>query len=168
MGKLIVFALTLYSGLASAYPCPGVVQAEPQAGQLQAWMARWQGRMQVGECQVEITACDLNQGAGSSSTIGEIYIVDKEGREAYLPLSWIGAGHSEGKTQLEMYEKRLSYVKYDYVFEDEYGRTEAYRLDMRVNLDTGSIRTIDLGTYATRKKLHMPDGNQSRWYNCKQ
>ncbi len=166
MKHLAIAAMILWVGSAWAYSCPKDLQNTRRAVELHHWLNHFQGRLQVGGCQIEITACDLSAEPGISSMIGEIYIVDKRGREAYLPLSYIPPGSREGETHIQFFKQRLVYLKRDKLYEEEYGRTEVYRLDMRVSPDYTRIVKLDLGTYATNKKLNMPNGNQSRWYNC--
>jgi len=166
MGKVIYVVLLLSSSLARAYPCPEIIKTDGRAERLRNWAERWQGVHAIGACRVEITACTAAEGAGSGAVIGELLVTDGAGREAYLPLSVIEPDSRFGRTRLRFYADRLSYLKYDYLFEEEFGRTEAYRLDVRVTADGAALRRLDLGTYATRKKLHGPGENQSRWYNC--
>ena len=149
-----------------AYACPSALEAKPESVEIYSWLERFQGQQTVGRCTVEITACDINIERTAGGILGEIYVVDENKREAYLPILW-SERNSRIQTELEAGNKYLHYVKYDYFFEPEYGRTESYRLELRLNSKGNALGELNLGTYATRKKLHSPDGNQSRWYNCR-
>jgi hypothetical protein len=133
---------------------------------VQSWLQRFQGQSDIPNCHLEITACNPNEPRTTGATIGELFLIDKEGRQAYLPLMVADKGDRKIQTQIESSQRRLKYIKFDRYFEEEFGRTEAYRLEIRLDSTGEHIQRLDLGTYATRKKLHQPNGNESRWYNC--
>lgn len=164
MNKLLMLTLMLLSLRCFAYPCPVDVESNAKAKAIRGWMSELQGKQNLKNCYLEITVCDPAE-AGESPVIGEVYIVDEDKREGYLPLTVATLGDEKMKTKLDASSFAFYYIKYDYYFEEEFGRTEASRLDIHLD-EHRLLRSIDLGLYATRKKIHSPDGNESRWYSC--
>lgn len=166
MKILIWLMLSIYGLNSWAYSCPADVNTNPNAKAVFAWMSRFQGKQNMRGCYVEITVCDPNEAHEGGAVIGEIYIVDDKQREAYLPLTTVNGEAGKIKTSIEAYNKNFYYIKFDYYFEPEFGRSEAYRLDLHLDPSGQYLKSLALGTYATRKKIHSPSGNRSRWYNC--
>ena len=166
MNRFFLFLIVFAPLQVWAYPCPMDFEKNSESFKIFSWLEHFQGQQAIGRCTVGITACDAKAERTVSGILGEIYVIDEDKREAYLPVLW-AENNPRLQTELEVGSKYLHYVKYDYFFEEEYGRTEAYRLELRLNARGDGLAGLDLGTYATRKKLHSPDGNESRWYNCR-
>lgn len=150
-----------------AYPCPATFRQDPQAQETVQWLSRFGGQTDFPNCHIEITTCDPGELGPEQAPLAELYIVDAKGREAYLPISLVAEGTPKIETSIRLRERSLYYIKKDRFEEPEFGRTEAYRLEIRTEpKDLQVLRGLDLGTYSTNKKIHTPDGNQSRWYNC--
>lgn len=165
--KIVVSIFFLFLGSKTwAYSCPHNWALNPEAVELHGWLQSLKGLRDLQNCQLEITACDPAQPEGIGSNLGEVFIVDSANREVYLPVSFVKDKVGHLTTMIKTSPFRLNYVKYDRYFEAEFGRTEAYRLSIRLHSKTGLIRSVDLGTYSTHKKLNHANGNQSRWYNC--
>ena len=167
---LSILALLFLSPRVFAYPCPSEVASRPQLTKMHSWISAISKQSSLGDCHVEISVCDLTEVVqDGNGMMAEFYVQDGQGREVYVPIMAfddLSAPPTE-RIKIEMFRYRLKYTKHDYLFEEEFGRTEGYQLDVRLDRTTGAVRRLDVGTYATRKKLRMPNGNQSRWYNCK-
>lgn len=161
-----MFLLIIYGSHGAAYSCPADFDVDQRKKVFHDWIGRFKGRFSLKGCQVEITVCDPKMARTEGSMIGEIFLVDRRGREAYLPLHLVSKGNPKIRTSLQAHPKTLYYLKYDYFYEEELGQTEGYQLDLRLEPGTGEIKDIDLGIYASHKKLKRPDGTKSRWYNC--
>lgn len=166
MKILICLLVSVICGTSWAYSCPEDFETNKKKKAFHSWLQRFEGHLSMKGCEIEITLCNPNEGGDQHSMIGEIYVVDSHDREVYLPLNLVEKGNPKIRTSLEAHPRTLFYIKYDYYFEEEYGKTESYRLDIRLERKTGQIKSIDLGTYSTKKKVKSENGNESRWYNC--
>jgi len=148
-----------------AYPCPSVVSQDENAKALHDWLVRFKGQFDMPGCHVEILACDASV-TDDHSLIGEVYIIDADKREAYVPVAYVKSQPAKLKTVVDASRRIINYIKVDRYYEPEFGDTEIAQLELRVDQKTGQLRRLDIGTYSTNKALHQPNGNQSRWYNC--
>lgn len=156
----------LHSSPSFGYPCPKEMLTDSSGAVLFQWLDRFKGVMELPGCRVEITVCNPQEKETLNNQIGEIYILDDNQREAYLPIILTDANNSKIKTKVRFGRKYLNYFKKDLFFEEELGRTEAYRLEFELTEDASSLKGLDLGVYATRKQLNQPNGNDSLWFNC--
>ncbi len=165
MRGVLVLILLLHAP-AWSYPCPADLESTKNKKVLHDWLMRLKGHRMIEGCQIEITACNPEEPRSNGQTLGELFLIDNRSREVYLPLTIAEPKDSKIRTSLEAYPKSFFYIKWDYYYEEEFGRTETYRLDIRMTKDGQGMRSLDLGTYSTNKALNGSDGNQSRWYNC--
>lgn len=150
--------LYFFTGSAWAYHCPTEMTAQQE--ELRKWFEPLRGTYEIRNCRVEITVCAPESGEEANPIVAEVYIVDHRGREAYLPLNL--ADSQKISARAEFYRRTLFYIKRDKYYETEFGRTETSRL--QIVLDENGIKSLDLGMYATNKRLRGPSA--SRWYNC--
>lgn len=164
---LIACLLLITNHKAFAYPCPTDLERVPNKINLHQWLNRFVGIHEIPGCKLEIRTCDPQEEREDTQLLAEIYIVDSQNREVYLPLIAIAADNQKIDTEIEIYSRNLYYLKRDKFYEAELGRTETYRLGIVLSRDQSIIKSLDLGTYSTNKALRgRPDGNQSVWYNC--
>lgn len=167
MRSLLIFCLLLITTKAFAYPCPVDLEQVPNKINLHQWLNRFVGIQDLPGCKLEIRTCDPQEERSDVQVLAEIYIVDAQNREVYLPIIVASADNQKIDTEIEIYSRNLYYLKRDKFYEEELGRTETYRLGINLNRDQSLIQSLDLGTYSTNKALrNRPDGNQSVWYNC--
>lgn len=173
MTKFLFVSIFFFPLLSSAYMCPAYLKGNESA--LKAWefVQRFQGRFQLGKCQIEILACDGWGDGGSegkmNSPIAEILIVDHKGREAYTAISYPVEQGSYISTVTKASRRRLHYEKKDRLYEDEFGRTEVTRLEFKTHYgDEERLKYIHLGTYSTNNALNDSNGNDSMWYICEE
>ncbi len=165
--SLSIFILLMINSQASAYPCPADLEQVANKLTLHNWISRFVGIHSLPGCTLEIRACDRQEPRSENQLLAEIYIVDSQNREVYLPMIVVPIQNPKIDTEMEIYSKNFYYLKRDKFYESEFGRTETYRLGISLNRDSSAIKTLDLGTYSTYKALrNRPDGNQSVWYNC--
>lgn len=163
---IALLTLILQCGPAWSYPCPTDLESHREKKALHEWLIRLRGHRMIEGCKIEITACDPSEARTESQILGEVYVVDFRNREAYLPMTIADTANPKIRTQLKAYPNSFFYTKWDYYYESQFGRTETYRLDIRMTRDGRGVRSLALGTYSTYKALNHPNGNQSRWYNC--
>lgn len=167
MRSLLIACLLLLNIKAFAYPCPVDLERVPNKINLHRWLSRFVGIHEMPGCKLEIRTCDPQEERKDNQLLAEIYIVDAQNREVYLPMIATSVDNQKIDTEIEIYSRNLYYLKHDKFYESELGRTETYRLGITLNRDQSMIKSLDLGTYSTNKALRgRPDGNQSVWYNC--
>src|SRR5665213_2012021 len=108
MNKLLICILLFSGQMALAYPCPPNYAQQADMQKLQGWLARFQGQFEMKGCQVEITACDPTQ-SGGDSLLGEVYLVDRNKREVYLPLLLVPDGNPKIKTAMTASSRIIDY-----------------------------------------------------------
>lgn len=156
--KAILFLLLLIPSVRCwAYSCPS---ASPEDQRIHQWLSRFQGQMDLGECRIEIILCNPNDVRPGSSPLAEILITDSFGREIYAPIYSQSQSHPNLKVRHILNRRMFHYEYKDLFFEQEEGRTEVYRLELRTKWnDTTDLEQLDLGKYSTNK-------GRSIWYNC--
>lgn len=166
MKTVLAILLLLCASQAFAYPCPSDMETNKTKRNLYSWISRFKGTHGLSGCAIEITACNPTEARSDSQVLAEVYVVDRRRREAYLPVTIAESTNTKIHTTSHPYRKALYYVKSDYFYEPELGRTETYQLDLLLDEKTTRLESLDLGTYSTNKALHGEDGNQSRWWTC--
>lgn len=158
MNLAIFTALLLCGTVAHAYDCPPKMSAPEENAR--AWLESWRGTHEMPNCRVEISVCTPGGSNESGGVVAEILITRHDGREAYVPISLTDEEKIE--TQMNLRPTILWYLKRDKYYETEMGRTETSRLE--ITTDGTQIKSVDLGMYATKKRLRGP--SKSRWFNC--
>src|SRR4051794_12232553 len=97
-----------------SYTCPQVLKSDVQAQRVFRWLNQLKGSFDLANCKVEITACDPLELGPRNPYIGEIYLVEQSGREAYLPVTVVTAEDSKMKTVVEESKRILNYLKVDH------------------------------------------------------
>lgn len=167
LSTFILTVILLINAQTWAYSCPTDLEQTPTKLNLHNWLNRFVGIRQLRGCTLEIRVCDPLEPRTENQMLAEIYIMDSQNREVYLPLIIVSSDNSKMDTELEIYSKTLFYLKRDKFYESEFGRTETYRFEISLDRDGSTIKSLDIGVYSTNKALrNRPDGNQSVWYNC--
>lgn len=156
--KALLGIFFLWSCTASAYNCPAGMTADQE--KLRRWLHPWGGTHELQNCRVEVTVCTAGPTDDDTQIVAEVFIIDAKGREAYVPISL--AQSEKIEAQADFYPRTMFYLKRDKYYETQNGRTETSRLE--ITLNKKGIESLDLGVYATKKRLRGP--SKSRWYNC--
>jgi hypothetical protein len=165
--KILFLFLLLGSPKIWAYPCPQNLSLHKEGQTAYQWMKKIKGQWNLKNCRLEITVCNGQEPSNAQNLIGELYLIDEAGREAYLPVTVMEKPLPKIKTQVKEGRRWFYYFRSDRFYEQDLGRTEAYRLEVRMSRkDPSQLEGLDLGTYSTHHQLNQPNGNDSRWYNC--
>jgi hypothetical protein len=153
---------------AQAYECPKYIQNNAKALKALDFVKRFKGQFQLGKCQVEILTCEGWTEDDKSNPIAELLIVDGKGREVYATMSYPEFESEYISTKTSVSKRRLHFEKKDRLFEEEFGRTEVIRLEFKTEYgDEDQLQFIELGTYSTNHALNNSNGNDSKWFICK-
>ena len=165
---MVFFLLTfLFSFGARAYHCPPAVQDNPQALQTQEWLQQFKGLQELHGCEIEIEVCETGEVGAKSNPVGEIFLTDSRGREAYLLLDFPEKELKKVRVRTIHSPRLLQYKKQDRHYEDVNGRVEHWQLEMRTLWgDSETLDVLELGIYTTNDQLNQPNGNDSYWFVC--
>ena len=153
-----------------AYPCPNNLDSHKEAATALQWLVNHSGQKQLGDCQVEITHCDSAQVPSARSTIGEILMIDSKGREFYFNIRVPEKSVRKVNTKFDVNPYSLWVRQKNTYFEEENGRTEAWRLEIQSKWgDPMTLKRIEMGVYTTNSQLNQWwNGNDSHWMVCEQ
>jgi hypothetical protein len=167
MKTFLILLAALTSIQTLAYPCPADLVQNKKKKSLHDWLSRIEGTHHIKGCSVEVTLCNPNEPPTDNQILAEVFVRARRQREAYLPITVAAKSDRKIQTQIQSYSRTLVYEKRDLYYEKELGREEFYQLEVVFKSPSSrDIEYLDLATYSTNKALNMPDGNQSRWYNC--
>lgn len=165
--RFIVGALILASNPSWAESCPQALEGHKKGRQIFEWLGKFEGTTSLKSCEIEVVLCE--EGAPGTGPLAEIFIRHSSGREAYLPLLLPSVESPRLFTKIQVNKRMLHYELFDKFYEEELGRTEAYRLEILTEWDDQNrLKSLDLGVYSTRHQLNQPNGNDSEWFNCGQ
>lgn len=151
---------------AQAYNCPPELKTSEKAQKTLEWLTKFQDVKELHGCQLEIVPCE-NEGEQEGAPVGEIFLVDQQGREAYLQLDFPPEAEDKVHVRVISNKRTLNYKKTDRYYEEENGRTEIWQLEMRTLWeDQDTLNVLELGIYSTNNQLDQPNGNDSHWYTC--
>ncbi len=153
---------------AIAYPCPETLKDHGKAQQALQWLQTHAGSQILGECQIEITHCNPEEASTARSTLGEVLMIDQEGREFYFNLRLPAPSVRKVETKFKLNPYSFWVRQKNKYFEVENGRTEVWRFEMQSQWgDPSTIKRIEMGVYTTNSQLnHWWSGNDSHWMVC--
>lgn len=164
--KTIIFMIIIANSIGvMAYSCPNYIKLNPKAMKALEFMQKRQGQFMLGKCKVEVVVCEGWEETETTLPIAEVLVLDSLGREAYATIVYPQTETAYLSTKTEMNKYMIHYEKTDKFFEEEFGRTEALRLEM-IAAGPSNFARIEMGLYSTHKKLNGPDGNESEWFIC--
>ncbi len=163
---MVALGLMIFSQMSGAYPCPDRLSTDEELRSSIAWLQKFTTTEKLGECELEITVCNPNE-VSRSALFAEVFLIDRMGREIYLPLT---VEFNDRSPTYTIQNKRVfHYQKRDRFFEDELGRLEVYRLELLTQWsDPHRLKRLELGAYATNRRLSGPGRNRSRWFICQE
>jgi hypothetical protein len=151
-----------------AYGCPEFTTDSKDYNEAIELLTKVQGSHTLGKCHVEIRVCNSSEPSRSSNQWAEIFIEDEYGREQYAPLYYQTQDSFKSKTDLEAYTNVMYFTFQDRTPDALNGRSEAIRLDLRIDKSTQELKRIDLGLYGTIRHVTRTDGSTtSQWSTCK-
>ncbi len=163
--KAAVMCLVIFvSSRVYAYSCPLDLYQSKKIQKIYDFIESIKSQKVLYNCDIEITLCEKNDVVDLTAPLAELYVRDGLGREKYLPVTFSDKNLKQGFKYV-INNKILYYEKVDKNYEEVFGRTEFQRLE--IGLSKSGIRSMELGTYSTNKKLKQPNGNQSEWIICK-
>jgi len=152
-----------------AYYCPESVYTDQRASEVHDYLSEVDQALFFNNCEVEILLCDKSdvEFSEKSAPVAEIFILDDKGREAYLPIVF-DVDDIRQRVKLILNKITFHYQRKDTNYEDQLGRTENYRFEMRKEAGSaGGVEIVELGIYATYTQLNQSNGNDSHWFVCK-
>ena len=164
--RLFVFIL-LFSLSSNAYYCPTYIDSNSEAAKAHQWLNEYKGVTELHGCNVEITVCEKSDKINNTAPIGEILIQTPDGREAYLFLDFPDENTPELHTKVKTSKRAFHFYKKDRFYEEENGRTEVWRFEIRTLWEDPKIlNVLELGVYTTNSNLNQSNGNESHWFVC--
>lgn len=166
--QVCFFVLFLFLGTAvRAYDCPSQLTSHPSARKAYDWLKKFKGTRQLHGCTLEITLCQESTSTQDSAPLGEILLIDAKKREVYVPLVFPNEDENFFTAKAQSHSRMFHYFKKDRFYEEENGRTEVWRLELRTLWDNPTtLNLVEIGVYTTYSQLNHPNGNDSHWSVC--
>jgi len=168
MKFILLLIFFLFSSVGYAYSCPEYLKKNEQALQVFNFLKQHKNLNEFKGCQILITTCDENNSSGNQNIIGEVLIKNKSGYVGYIPIMFFEKKFRAYSSRIEEYKNSLTYMLFDEVYEKMYGKFQMW--DLRFvykNNNPKDINKIELGIYSENRRLEQPNGNNSRWYVCR-
>jgi|GEM_PF-5932943 hypothetical protein len=155
MGKLTIFFIaTFIASFAAAYACPKESFEDRDFKKGIEFLKSVEGSYKLGECQIEIKACDPSLPSREASNMyGEVFIKDRYNRDQYAPLYFQSEGLRESRAVIETYTNSSYYQFRDRLYDPLNGARESIYLDVYKNDKTGKLGKVSLGIYGTKRRV---------------
>lgn len=125
-----------------------------------------EGRLQLGQCQVEIHVCsDFSENELMDTIVGDIFITDKKGLKNYSTIEFPLSKALKVKSEIEWEPNKFIYHAYNKITDAYNGWLEETWLQIRKTKDGASLRSILMWTDRSLQNdsyALTPDNVQSR------
>jgi len=137
---------------ASFSNCPAKISSVAQKGL--SFLTTLPQQFTLGACTIELHTCGDHAGSATDSLVGDMLILDRNGRPYYFPLDFY-----EDETlltqRLILNGRRMFHYEYsDQIMDSLSGRTETYRLEIVKSSDLAKIKRVELGVYRSTAGNH--------------
>jgi hypothetical protein len=158
MKMKIVFLLLLATSASQATPCNPMVLKNKRAVTAIHFLNSIKGYYEGDGCKLSIDICSLEETTITdveSTLVGEILVVDKYGREMYLPLDFRADKTSHTKSSISNGKRMFHYEYKDYNRDPEGASYEAYLFEAVKESDLTKLKYVEFGIIEKKdKKLH--------------
>lgn len=161
----VVFAKVVC--FADASICDKKIVAIEKNRQVIEALRSYQGRFQLGECQVELHICDDEKSEENrGSLIGDILITNTKKEENYIPI-FLGDNSRQTSIRVVNTKVMFNYFMQDRIKNPISGNLDEYRLEILKVWPPGSgLSAITAATYsASRDSWHLGQYTY-RWSEC--
>jgi len=139
--------------------CPQEVVKQPAYKQAIQFLSQFEKQLTVGSCTIEIHTCDLNSSTSNDlpqdSIAGDIYIVDKDHREFYVPLFFPVENSSNNKIYLDTESGYLKYFYTDKNMDAVNGQKEKLGIEVYLDEKSEKINYIKASKYTSEEHKHI-------------
>lgn len=156
------------AAFAGSYNCGANGLIEQKQIQAHAFLQSLQGKFQLGQCFVELYVCDPNQPTEPGTTVGDMAVTDKYGKQFYVPFDFSNV-QTERVTKVILNGRRMMHYEFiERLPDSNSGRTEAYRLEILKSEDLSTVESLHLGVYTSRLREDYPrlKNRKSYWVIC--
>lgn len=145
--------------------CPMVVKENATAEKLIQFLKPYEGRHQLGSCQVEIQVCAISEESNDpqSVLVADMLVVDKSGYERYIPFYFPHTKDSR-VFQEQVFDKNSAQYRFRDLNPDEAtGKNERWRAEIVLKKNLSQLDYIEVG-YTSH--LERKQGISHRWIVC--
>lgn len=124
-----------------------------------------EGRYRIGSCFVEIKYChkDQNENSGKSSFVGDVFIVDSDGNERYIPIYYAKSKTKKAHGVLKRTARTFIYRFKDKNYDDQSGDYEWFDLEIVKKVNLTEIDYIEVG-YSSQ--VERRERTSKKWIVC--
>lgn len=124
-----------------------------------------EGRYQIGSCLVEINYCQksLADSSGKSSFVGDVFIVDAEGNERYIPIYYAKSKMKKSHGVLKRTDRSFIYRFKDKNMDDLSGNYEWFDLEIVKKENLVDIEYVEVG-YSSQ--VERRERSSKKWIVC--
>ena len=165
---LTIFVLALpVSVYADSQTCSQYVQENEEYNETVEFLKQYSGNFKLGECNIELIVCGSYSSQNDrGSSIGDLLITDKKGREFYVPLYLPEAKVPGISLDLKVGSYGLHYEFHDSIKDPIDGRFRRILFEMQREWGTENLKRIEIGYHTTENYQTKSHKHYYQWAIC--
>ena len=148
--------------------CSSYVEKNPQMAKAVEFLRSVEGFYWVGDCSIEIHACDSFANDDSrGGIVGDILIQNSKGEERYIQFEFPKEKSPGLKVQIQNGKFMLHYEFDDRNGSKKMGHLESARIEFLKSADRTKFKSVEEGWYSTADwAVRKKNGSVYRWIQC--